>query len=131
MRATPNRQTGFSANFFMFGREVTQPIDLTFGLLTIHTQEKETFDFVQDLITTPNLVHDVARDNLKSAQQRQKKDSDLRASCKAYYVGDAVYKLDSATKIGQSRKLKTPWKGPYTWFEIIGCPCRAKFDTGK
>ena len=72
--ATPNRQSGFSANFLMFGREVTQPIDLTFGLLTINTQEKETFDFVQDIITRLNLVHGVARDNLKSAQQRQKKD---------------------------------------------------------
>ena len=72
--ATPNRQTGFSASFLIFGREVTQPIDLTFGLLTINTQEKETFHFVQDIITTLNLVHGVARDNLKSAQQRQKKD---------------------------------------------------------
>lgn len=59
IRATPNRQTGLSAHFLMFGREVTQPIDLTFGLLNINTQEKETFDFVKDLITTLNLVHGV------------------------------------------------------------------------
>jgi len=58
-------------------------------------------------------------DNLKSAQERQKKDYDLRASCKAHYVGDAVYKLDSATKIGQSRKLKTPWKGLYLVTKVI------------
>ena len=79
----------------MLCREVTRPTDLTFDLLTINTQEKETFDVVQDLITTLNLVLDVARDNLNSAQQRQKKDFDLRASCKAYYVGDDVYKLDN------------------------------------
>ena len=54
----------------MFCREVTRPTDLTFDLLTINTQEKETFDVVQDLITTLNLVLDVARDNLSSAQQR-------------------------------------------------------------
>lgn len=88
---------GFSANLLMFGREVTQPIDLTCGLLTLNTQENETLYF----------VHGVARDNLKSTQQRQKKDYDLRASCEAYYVGDAVYKLDSAITIGQSRKLET------------------------
>ena len=60
IRAIPNRQSGFSANFLMFGREGTQPIDLTFGLLTINTQEKETFDFVQDLITALNFIRDVA-----------------------------------------------------------------------
>jgi hypothetical protein len=70
IHATDNRQTRFSANFLMFCREVTRPTDLTFDLLTINTQEKETFDVVQDLITTLNLVLDVARDNLNSAQQR-------------------------------------------------------------
>ena len=28
-------------------------------------------------------------------------------------MGDLVYKLDSSTKIGQSKKLRAPWKGPY------------------
>ena len=30
-----------------------------------------------------------------------------------YYVGDVVYQLNQATKLGQSAKLKSPWKGPY------------------
>jgi hypothetical protein len=41
IRATPSRQTGFSPNFLMFGREVTQPIDLTFGILTANRKDKE------------------------------------------------------------------------------------------
>lgn len=40
IRATPSRQTGFSPNFLMFGREVTQPIDLTFGILYTAKIEK-------------------------------------------------------------------------------------------
>jgi hypothetical protein len=41
IRATPSRQTGFFPNFLMFGREVTQPIDLTFGILTANRKDKD------------------------------------------------------------------------------------------
>jgi len=113
IRATPNRQTGFSANLLMFGREVTHPLDLTLGLQTVNQQEKEIVEYVQDLVLSLALVHDIARDNLKTSQTTQKKYYDLRKREKVYHVGDAVYKLDTATKPGQSRKLKPPWKGPY------------------
>lgn len=119
IRATPNRQTGFSANFLMFGREVLQPIDLSFGLMTVNQQEKGTLEYIQDLIISLNLVHDIARDNLKASQLRQKKDYDLRTTTRSYHIGDAVYKIDTATKIGQSRKLKPPWKGPYLVTRVI------------
>ncbi|VDI68082.1 Hypothetical predicted protein [Mytilus galloprovincialis] len=28
-------------------------------------------------------------------------------------LGDAVYRIDSATKVGESKKLRSPWQGPY------------------
>jgi hypothetical protein len=36
-----------------------------------------------------------------------------------YQIGDLVYKLDSATKIGQSSKLKPVWKGPLLVTKVI------------
>jgi hypothetical protein len=36
-----------------------------------------------------------------------------------YEVGDAVYLANSATKIGQSRKLTPLWKDPYVVEEIV------------
>ncbi|CAG2207160.1 unnamed protein product [Mytilus edulis] len=59
------------------------------------------------------LVHDIARDNLKASQERQKGIYDLKYNQNVYNVGDVVYKLNQATKVGQSAKLKSPWKGPY------------------
>jgi len=58
-------------------------------------------------------VHQMARDNLRAAQHRQKRDYDLRLVEKQYVMGDLVYKLDSSTKIDQSKKLRSPWVGPY------------------
>jgi hypothetical protein len=119
IRATPSRQTGFSPNFLMFGREVTQPIDLTFGILTANRKDKDIVEYVQNLIIALNLTHNVAREILKASQGRQNRDYDLRSKQKSYSVGDAVYKRDTATKVGQSGKLKPPWKGPYIVVKVI------------
>ena len=34
-------------------------------------------------------------------------------------MGDLVYLLDSATNIGQSEKLRSPWKGPYLIVKVL------------
>ena len=64
-------------------------------------------------------VHELARNNLLSSQSRQKKDYDLRLKVKTYEVGDLVYKLDSAKKVGQSPKLQQVWKGPFLVTKVL------------
>ena len=54
----------------------------------------------------------IARQNLKQAQHRQKRDYDLRVVNHHYNQGDLVYKIDSTTKVGQSQKLRSSWAGP-------------------
>ena len=74
-------------------------------------------------------AHQFARDHLKTAQSRQKRDYDLRLSERSYEVGDLVYKLHAASKTGQSKKLSKVWDGPYlvtkflspVLFKIKGC----------
>jgi len=60
----------------------------------------------------------LTRENLKMAQRRQKRDYDLNTNFRAYTVGDVVLKIDSAKKVGQSPKLRSPWKGPYIVVEV-------------
>lgn len=47
-------------------------------------------------------VHRLARENIKAAQLRQKKDYDLTVNKRKYKLGDLVRRLNPATKIGQS-----------------------------
>ena len=54
-----------------------------------------------------------------STQMRQKKDYDLRLKENTYEVGDLVYLLDSARKIGQSSKLQQIWKGPMLVTKVL------------
>ena len=94
-----NRNTGFTPNLMMLGREITLPIDLMIG--TIETSNLSSSEYVVGLKNILQ-VHQLDRDNLLSSQLQQKKDYDLRLKVKTYAVGDLVYKFDSAKKFGQS-----------------------------
>ena len=56
---------------------------------------------------------ELAREHLQSAQKRQKKYYDARGTGKGFSVGDRVWLLNLATKKGESRKLQSPWLGPF------------------
>ena len=113
IRSNQNRQTGFSPNFMMLGREVTHPVEIMLGNSALNNPEKDQVDFISDLTNNMSKCHEIARENIGLAQCRQKKDYDMNINQKQYNVGDIVLKIDSATKLGQSSKLKSPWKGPY------------------
>ncbi|CAG2201940.1 unnamed protein product [Mytilus edulis] len=116
IRATENRQTGFTPNVMMLGREVFHPIDLMLG--TSRDTAKDPPEYIKQLKETLYEVHELARVNLQRAQKRQKKDYDLKTNQQKYDIGDIVLKINSATKVGQTPKFKQPWKGPYIVTEV-------------
>jgi len=113
IRASKSAQTGFTPNLMMLGREVFQPLDLILGTPKLSCEKRKVSQYIKELMETLNIAHDIARENLKTTQERQKRTYDLYNNHKSYNIGDVVYKLDQATKLGQSSKLKSPWKGPY------------------
>ena len=113
IRSMKHRQTQFTANMMMLGREVRRPIDLMLGIEHANMRQNDPAEWVKNLRETLKQVHEVARTKLKSSLHRQKRDYDLRVNLKKYNMGDVVYKINSATKIGQSKKLRSPWLGPY------------------
>ena len=129
IRATVNRQTGFTANMIVFGREVLQPVDLMYGGLSHDRECGDEASYVSKLRDSLVLVHQIARQNLRAAQMRQKKDYGINLRQKYYQVGDAVYQLDSATKVGQSSSLRAIWKGPYLVVKVLPIIIFIKFQT--
>ena len=104
-----NRSTGYTPNMMMLGREVNQPVDLLFPT---KATEMSADQYVAELQKSLKKAHDVARRNLKTTQERMKRDYDLKTYVRVYDVGDPVYILDTATIKGQCKKLSPPWKGP-------------------
>ena len=110
LRASVNRQTGFTAYRLMLGREVNMPAHLIFP----HTGEKcQNIDsYVTSLTTNLEKAHDTARNSLKTPTKRVKRNYDLRLLEHNYEVGDIVHILGEISVKGQCSKLRPPWKGP-------------------
>jgi len=89
------------------------------GISIVNNQIKEPSDYVKSLKNTLEDVHQIVRENFQSAQFRQKRDYDVKLFRKQYNAGDAVYRVDSTTRIGQSKKLRAPWQGPYLVIQVI------------
>ena len=111
LRSAVNRNTGFTPNMLMLGREINMPVDLIFpGPEPAETVEYEKY--VSDLVTQIQAAHEIAREKLKTSQAIAKRDYDLKAFTRSYAIGDAVYVLDTAAVKGKCSKLRPKWKGP-------------------
>lgn len=111
MRSTVHRSTGFTANQLMLGREISMPVDLLLNPEIEEAGEEEltTHEYVNQVRKTMEYTHELARQALKGAQERQKRNYDKRIRHKAHNVGDLVYRLEDAPK----NKLQPRYRGPY------------------
>ena len=117
IRSLPNRQTGFTPNMMMFGREVSQPVELMFGS-TVHEGTSDP-EYLCDLRHRLKKVHALARDKIKESQKCQKKYYDASHLQHEYDVGDIVLKLNKKTKTGQPSKLQPIWMGPFLVIDVV------------
>ena len=114
LHATLNRQTGFTPNRMMLGREVFQPIDLSLGTPRNNTSKYMPVEWVQQLISSLNDCHQLVRERLKSTQERQKRYYDIRKLKEyAFNAGDLIWKIHNVRKKGRCFKLESPQKGPF------------------
>ena len=81
IKSTVNRQTGFTPNFLMLGREVLQHIDLM--LNPAGEEERRTpGTYAARHQEATRTAHREARQKLQQSQRRQKRDYDLRVEKK-------------------------------------------------
>ena len=118
IRATVHRQTGFTPNKMMLGREVESPLDLMLGTRS-EKSECDVEVYVASLSKSMVECHRLARNKLRSTQKRQKVDYDVKLKQNLYDTGDLVYEVNSATKIGLSQKLEKIWKGPFLITKVL------------
>ena len=118
IRSSVNRSTGFTPNYLMLGREVMRPLDLMLPKLIGDVYSREA-NFVTKYQTAFQRAHEIARQNLKSAQLRQKRDYDVKLKQTSYEVGDIVLRQKDAGVVGVSKKLLAPWSDLWIVAEVI------------
>lgn len=114
-RATKHSSTGFTPNMMLFGREITEPIDLVAGKPPNDTMTKTFPQYVVQMRERLELAHRVTRDALGQSVERAKKQYDKRAARTHYKIGDAVWYLVKGTKRVKNkiRKFLPNYDGPY------------------
>ena len=100
MQAAVNRNTGFTPNKLMLGREVNTPAQLMFP--NVKEKHEDYGKYVSGLVKTIKSAHDCARNSLKTSLKRIKRNYDLRVLLKPYAEGDIIYLLDTASVKGKS-----------------------------
>ena len=95
------------------------PIDIILGVDELRAEELAPENYIDRLQKKLEKVYRFARENINEFQTRQKRDYDVKLFEHQYSLGDLVYEIDSSTKLGQSRKLKKMWKGPYSVVKVI------------
>ena len=110
-RTSINASRKESPYFLNFGREATLPTDLNFspGKKMSPTVEDHRVRIVKQV----QLAQQLARDNLKKAQRKDKHYYDQNASKSNFKVGDEVWLHNKARKKGLSPKLMAKWIGPF------------------
>ena len=88
----------------MFGREVLMPVDLLFGK-TSQLKDVSTPEYVHNLTNRMDKVHDIVRDRLLKATDRQKRRYDLTCNTREYKVRDGVLLQDNRKYKSRSPKL--------------------------
>ena len=118
IRGSVNRNTGFTPNLMMLGREVSLPRSLVERPLDLETPITIP-GYVIQLQEVQRQVHQAARQNLQGAQRYQKSQYDSKQSVTHYGVGDLVYLSQEHTKPGLSKKLSCVRTGPFLIIKIL------------
>ena len=117
IRSSVNKQTGFTPNKLMLGREVMMPVELV--IQGAGPRKVSHIQFIHDIQRNLDEAHSHARKNLKVKTKQMKRDYDLRVSQFAFKEGDVVYMLDRTFRKGLSPKLGPVWAGPCLIVELF------------
>lgn len=113
IRSSKNRNTGFTPNKLMLGREIVSPSDIVIPGAKVEAAAPD--DYVQKLQGDLQSAHETARKILQGELKREKRDYDVKAHTDIFRRGDAVYFVDKA----RTNKLKPCWVGPCLVMSVL------------
>ena len=118
-RSSLHESTGHTPCNMMLGREIHLPLDLLYGPSPEPQDIPDEAIYVQELREHLWEVHELARDQMIKASDRQKKQYDHKLYQNRYKAGDLVW-LRSEKKVkGKSPKLQLKWDGPFSIKQVI------------
>mgnify|MGYP000635714642 FL=1 len=109
-RTTIQESTNCTPSMLMFGREISTPLDLQFERLSSEPDHYCSTKYVQWLQNALREAYTLARDHLKKAAMKQKRNYNRDAHTRQFQPGSWIYVRDM---VNEKSKLGCKWKGPY------------------
>lgn len=110
-RSSVHASTKYSPNRMVYGKQILLPMAAVVG----QPKEEDPIpvnDYVQNLQDKLQRVHELARQNLKTAALYRKKHYDIKSSKRILSPGQAVWLYEPSKRPGVCAKLAPTWKGP-------------------
>ena len=114
-RTAIHEATGYTPFHVTFGRSPVLPVDILIGAPVKQKESSYTMpEFVSRLNYSLKHVYSCVRESIKAAHQHNKDRYDQHVTCTHFSIGDQVWLYVPAVKTGQTKKLASLWRGPYT-----------------
>ena len=124
LQTMPNRTTGYTPFFMVYGAEAVLPCDIIHDSPRVHMYEEREAELdQQDNLDALEEVHDVAKARSAFYQQQAQRYQSREVRPKNYNVGELVLRLPDKKK----DKLKPKWEGPFIIDQVLtGGPYRLR-----
>ena len=114
-RTTPHHTLKETPFYMLYGRNARFPFDslLPIPPLDDPTMQLEAADYLDSLVTKLEVADQVVRERLLKADDRRVAQNAAMAGVARFSVGDLVWVHNPVVKKGHTRKLTSPWTGPF------------------
>lgn len=118
-RTKPQKTTKFTPFFLTYGRKEKTPLTLE----TIFDDEEEDLEWrvdehVKQITERLGKTREIARNNIKKAQDKQKERFDEKVKPYKYAIGEEVLLFNSSTQNVHGDKFREMWTGPFYIHEV-------------
>lgn len=118
-RSTPQRSSGDSPFYLMYGREPMSPADIGAGVQLRINGPTSVISWRRELVETLRDAHQLALTNIEQSQAEQRAGYDARTRELAFEPGDPVFIFTPTVATGNTSKLTSKWSGPYRVVERV------------
>ena len=119
-RSAAQDSTSCSPALLMLGREIRTPAEMMVGKPPDTPVDPPGPDYARKLQDRLESAHKFARDQLRSAGAKQKRNYDVRARGRHFAAGELVWVYSPQRKKGRCPKLDSEWVGPCRVLERLG-----------
>ena len=115
LRTTPNRTTGFTPFFMVYGAEAVLPCDIIHDSPCVRMYEEREAELDRrDSLDILEEEHNVAKARSAFYQHQAQRYQSTEVRAKTYNVGELVLRLPDKKK----DKLKPKWEGPFIIYQV-------------